>query len=140
MKKFYPFFYFWDFFRPEYENLNLIAAQTEKYPDDQLVGIDALYRVFHHGERQRGDTHRFAQTEDPEDFMSYQRIKTIFSEINEDENSQAAMFSKLIAHPVLCEMISICNKFRAPDFRTVFLMQSQQDDVDGLVQDRRSPD
>lgn len=30
-----------------------------------------MYRVFHHGERQRGDTHRFAQTEDPEDFMSY---------------------------------------------------------------------
>lgn len=134
------FFNFELFFRPENENLNLISAQTEKYPDDQQVSIDALYRVFHHGERQRGDTHRFAQTEDPEDFMSYQRIKTIFCELNEDDDSRSAMFSKLIAHPVLCEMISICNKFRAPDFRTIFVMQSQQEDVDGLVQDRRSPD
>lgn len=65
------------------------------------------------GERQRGDTHRFAQTEDPEDFMSYQRIATIFTEINEEPNP-VALFSKLIAHPVLCEMISICTKFRTP--------------------------
>ena len=43
---------------------------NEKYPNDQLVSIDSLYRVFHHGERQRGDTHRFAITEDPDDFMS----------------------------------------------------------------------
>jgi hypothetical protein len=43
---------------------------NERYPTDQLVSIDSLYRVFHHGERQRGDTHRFAITEDPEDFMS----------------------------------------------------------------------
>ena len=45
-------------------------SMIEKYPSDQLVSIDALYRVLHHGERQRGDTHRFAVTEDPEDFMS----------------------------------------------------------------------
>ena len=45
--------------------------EKEKFPKDQLVKIDSLFRVFHHGERQRGDTHRFAQTEDPEDFMSY---------------------------------------------------------------------
>jgi len=53
--------------------LKLVSAKTEKLPNDQLVSIDAIYRVFHHGERQRGDTHRFAQTEDPEDFMSYVR-------------------------------------------------------------------
>ncbi len=57
--------------RPEYEHLKLVSAKTEKFPNDQIVSIDAIYRVFHHGERQRGDTHRFAQTEDPEDFMSY---------------------------------------------------------------------
>lgn len=44
---------------------------NETFPEDQMVSIDSIYRVFHHGERQRGDTHRFAQTEDPEDFMSY---------------------------------------------------------------------
>ena len=68
---------------PEFEQLKLISLNTEKFPNDQLVSIDAIYRVFHHGERQRGDTHRFAQTEDPEDFMSYQRVATIFAEINE---------------------------------------------------------
>jgi hypothetical protein len=57
--------------RPEYQQLKLLSINTEKFPDNQTVTIDALYRVFHHGERQRGDTHRFAQTEDPEDFMSY---------------------------------------------------------------------
>ena len=31
-----------------------------------------------------------------------------------------APFSKLIAHPVLCEMISNCNKFRFPEFRGIF--------------------
>lgn len=50
---------------------------TENYPNDQLVSIEALYRVFHHGERQRGDTHRFAITEDPEDFMSMVNIKLV---------------------------------------------------------------
>jgi hypothetical protein len=48
---------------------------TETFPEDQVVSLDAIYRVFHHGERQRGDTHRFAQTEDPEDFMSYVNMK-----------------------------------------------------------------
>ena len=66
----------------EYEHLKLVSAKTEKLPNDQLVSIDAIYRVFHHGERQRGDTHRFAQTEDPEDFMSYVIIKFIFLILN----------------------------------------------------------
>lgn len=50
---------------------------SEEFPKDQMVSIDAVYRVFHHGERQRGDTHRFSATEDPEDFISYV-IKQIY--------------------------------------------------------------
>lgn len=140
--------------RAEYENLNLLSAQTEIYPNDQVVTIEALLKVFHHGERQHGDTHRFAQTEDPDDFMSHvnyfissikeniifklkQRIQTIFDEINDEENTNSTLFSKLIAHPVLCEMISICTRFRAPDFRYLFVMQ---DENDGLAQDRKSPE
>ena len=45
--------------------------------------------------------------------MSYQRVATIFTEINEEPNP-VALFSKLVSHPVLCEMISICTKFRTP--------------------------
>jgi hypothetical protein len=82
--------------------------------------------------------------------MSYQRVATIFAEINQEPNPVAA-YSKLIAHPVLCEMISICTKFRTPvlafemsfsvlinifyvclyflkDFRTIF---QQQEDSEG---------
>ena len=59
---------------PEYEALKKNVSTSEKYPSDQTVSIEALYKVFHHGERQRGDTHRFAQTEDPEDFMSYVKL------------------------------------------------------------------
>ena len=58
-------------FSSEYDKLKVLSANTERFPLDQLVSIESLYKVLHHGERQRGDTHRFAQTEDPEDFMSY---------------------------------------------------------------------
>ena len=64
-------------FRPELEHLKLLSAATEIFPEDQFISIDAIYRVFHHGERQRGDTHRFAQTEDPEDFMSYVMLQIV---------------------------------------------------------------
>ncbi len=64
-----------------------------------------------------------------------QRVASIFAEINEEPNPVAA-YSKLIAHPVLCEMISICTKFRTPDFRTVFQLQSNIEDNE---RDRESP-
>lgn len=56
-------------FSIEYEQLKQ-QSNSQKYPSDQVVFIDSIYRVFHHGERQHGDTHRFASSEDPEDFMS----------------------------------------------------------------------
>jgi hypothetical protein len=33
-----------------------------------------IQQVLHHGERKFGDTHRFATTEDPEDFASKVRL------------------------------------------------------------------
>ncbi len=53
----------------EYDQLRM-RSYLEEQPYDQKVSIEALYRVLHHGERQHGDSHRFASTEDPEDFMS----------------------------------------------------------------------
>ncbi|CAF1685436.1 unnamed protein product, partial [Adineta ricciae] len=38
--------------------------------NDAHISIDGLFQVLHHGERKFGDTHRFATTEDPEDFAS----------------------------------------------------------------------
>jgi hypothetical protein len=48
-------------------------------------------------------------------FISHlkQRLSLIFNEINECA-STVAQLSKLIAHPVFCEMVSGCNKFRFP--------------------------
>lgn len=37
---------------------------------DALVNIDALYRVLHHGESAKGDSHRFSVSADPEDATS----------------------------------------------------------------------
>ena len=45
----------------------------EDIPDeamDALVPLDAIYRVFHHGETAKGDSHRFSVTADPEDATS----------------------------------------------------------------------
>lgn len=54
--------------RPEYEKLKI---KTDIFPQDQLVSVDAIYRVFHHGEKQFGDTHRFVNIEESDDFLSY---------------------------------------------------------------------
>lgn len=61
-------------------------------------------------------------------------MASIFADINEGPVS-IAPYSKLIAHPVLCEMISICTKFRTPDFRTVFNLLA----MDDTERDRESP-
>lgn len=37
---------------------------------DAVVPLDALYRVLHHGETAKGDSHRFSVTADPEDSTS----------------------------------------------------------------------
>lgn len=37
---------------------------------DAVVPLDALYRVLHHGETAKGDSHRFSVTADPEDATS----------------------------------------------------------------------
>lgn len=102
---------------PDYEN---ISRHSQTCPNDQLVSIEAIHRVFHHGERLKGDTHRFASSEDPEDFMSMERIINIYNELSEDDKQFSLPYSKLIAHPVLCEMISNCTKFRAPVSDSIF--------------------
>ena len=37
---------------------------------DAQVSLDALYRVLHHGESAKGDSHRFSVSADPEDATS----------------------------------------------------------------------
>ena len=37
---------------------------------DACVPLDSLYRVLHHGESAKGDSHRFSVTADPEDATS----------------------------------------------------------------------
>jgi hypothetical protein len=116
-------------FETLFKELGKSAGMKELYPSDQLVSIDSLYNVFHHGERRHGDTHRFATSEDPEDFMSIQRIKDIFTEINDDTPTSTIPYSKLIQHPIICEMISICTKYKAPvslNFVVVFFVQFQK--------------
>lgn len=43
---------------------------------DAQVPLDSLYRVLHHGESAKGDSHRFSVSADPEDATS--RVKKYF--------------------------------------------------------------
>ncbi|CAF1278502.1 unnamed protein product, partial [Adineta ricciae] len=74
--------------------------------------------VLHHGERKFGDTHRFATTEDPEDFASKERLYAVWDEMEVDRSSKILLFA-LLNHPIVADMIASCCKYRAPDFRQI---------------------
>ncbi|CAF4442880.1 unnamed protein product, partial [Adineta steineri] len=82
-------------------------------PDDALISVDGLYQVLHHGERKFGDTHRFATTEDPEDFSSKERLYAVWDEMELDRSSKI-LLTALLNHPVVADMIANCCKYRAP--------------------------
>ena len=44
---------------------------------DACVPLEALYRVLHHGESAKGDSHRFSVTADPEDATSRVSLRNI---------------------------------------------------------------
>jgi len=108
---------------PEYERLlekeRELADQGQiRVPYDGFVSAEALYQILHHGERKFVDTHRFATTEDPEDFASKERLYTVWDEMEIDRQSKVSL-SALLNHPVIADMIANCCKYRAPDFKQI---------------------
>ncbi|CAF2636731.1 unnamed protein product [Rotaria sp. Silwood2] len=87
-------------------------------PNDGFISVDGLHHVLHHGERKFGDTHRFATTEDPEDFASKERLYAVWDEMQIDRSSKIHL-SALLNHPVIADMVANCCKYRAPDFKQI---------------------
>ncbi|CAF3656443.1 unnamed protein product [Rotaria sp. Silwood1] len=102
----------------EYERLT--EREREQIQEDEIetsndgfVSVDGLHQILHHGERKFGDTHRFATTEDPEDFASKERLYAVWDEMQIDRSSKIHL-SALLNHPVIADMVANCCKYRAP--------------------------
>ncbi|KAK2168514.1 hypothetical protein LSH36_16g05047 [Paralvinella palmiformis] len=67
--------------------------------------------VLHHGLNMRGDSHRFSVSADPEDAFSKERLSGIYQELG-GEDLEPLPYSKLIEHPVLQDIVSMCNTYR----------------------------
>ncbi|CAF4640162.1 unnamed protein product [Rotaria sp. Silwood1] len=107
----------------EYERLT--EREREQIQEDEIetsndgfVSVDGLHQILHHGERKFGDTHRFATTEDPEDFASKERLYAVWDEMQIDRSSKIHL-SALLNHPVIADMVANCCKYRAPDFKQI---------------------
>ncbi|CAF3645652.1 unnamed protein product [Rotaria sordida] len=128
----------------EYERL--IEREREQIQDDEIetandgfVSVDGLHLVLHHGERKFGDTHRFATTEDPEDFASKDRLYAVWDEMQIDRSSKIHL-SALLNHPVIADMVASCCKYRAPDFKQILHIK-QIDEMSGVdSHGHRTPD
>ncbi|CAF3610857.1 unnamed protein product [Rotaria socialis] len=101
----------------EREREQLQDNETE-LPNDGFISVDGLHQVLHHGERKFGDTHRFATTEDPEDFASKERLYAVWNEMQIDRSSKIHL-SALLNHPIIADMVANCCKYRAPDFKQI---------------------
>ncbi|XP_074641466.1 sperm flagellar protein 2-like, partial [Tubulanus polymorphus] len=89
---------------------------------DAKVPMESLLRVFHHGERHRGDSHRFAVTSDPEDTMSKERIAGVYQELD-SESCKPVLYSTLIEHPVIQDILSRFHRFKAPEIKQIISSQ-----------------
>ncbi|KAK2189344.1 hypothetical protein NP493_109g07057 [Ridgeia piscesae] len=76
------------------------------------VPLQALYTVLHHGQRMSGDSHRFNISTEPEDVNSLERLRAIYEELGA-EDLEPILFTTLIEHPVIADMISNCNIFHS---------------------------
>ncbi|GFR65233.1 sperm flagellar 2, partial [Elysia marginata] len=78
-----------------------------------FVSVEDLFRVLHHGEISKGDSHRFSVTADPEDHTSIERLSAVFQELNEDDSTSPLMYKILIDHPLIQDVVVACKHFKA---------------------------
>ncbi|XP_041476082.1 sperm flagellar protein 2-like isoform X2 [Lytechinus variegatus] len=83
------------------------------------VPLSALVRVLHHGQPSLGDSHRFSVTSDPEDTFSQERLAAVYRELGSEE-LEPVPFYTLIQHPIIQDCLSLCHRYKAPDFSSVF--------------------
>ncbi|XP_060552949.1 sperm flagellar protein 2-like isoform X2 [Ruditapes philippinarum] len=85
---------------------------------DAVVPLDALYRVLHHGETAKGDSHRFSVTADPEDSTSREKLASVYQELG-DDNLSPVPFKVLVEHPLIQDVIQACKTFKALDLKSI---------------------
>ncbi|XP_072172673.1 sperm flagellar protein 2-like [Diadema setosum] len=83
------------------------------------VPLAALVQVLHHGQPSLGDSHRFSVTSDPEDTFSQERLAAVYRELGSEELEPVPFFT-LIEHPIIQDCLSLCHRYKAPDFSLVF--------------------
>ncbi|KAH3733219.1 hypothetical protein DPMN_039644 [Dreissena polymorpha] len=93
---------------------------------DSVVPLDALYRVLHHGETPKGDSHRYSVTADPEDATSRERLAGVYQELGY-ESSDPVPFKVLIEHPLIQDVINASKTFKALDLRTILAATDNMD-------------
>eukprot|EP00057_Strongylocentrotus_purpuratus_P034053 XP_793745.3 PREDICTED: sperm flagellar protein 2 isoform X2 [Strongylocentrotus purpuratus] len=83
------------------------------------VPLSALVQVLHHGQPSLGDSHRFSVTSDPEDTFGQERLAAVYRELGSEELEPVSFYT-LIQHPIIQDCLSLCHRYKAPDFSNVF--------------------
>ncbi|XP_013409132.1 sperm flagellar protein 2 isoform X2 [Lingula anatina] len=107
---------------------DLSSLDTVKIPDDipesaneATVPIEALYKVFHHGERPKGDSHRFSVTVDPEDALSMERLSAVYAELEQGEEGAPIPYITLIEHPFIQDVLATHRRFKTPHVKNILV-------------------
>lgn len=85
---------------------------------DAQVSLDALYRVLHHGESAKGDSHRFSVSADPEDATSREKLAGVYQELG-GEGTESLPWKILIEHPLIQDIVQACHTFKAVDVKSI---------------------
>ncbi|XP_078485176.1 sperm flagellar protein 2-like [Ciona intestinalis] len=105
-----------------------IKLELETNPSPEISAQD-WWSVLHHGSSRLGDSHRFAEFDDPKSQFSMPQLHSLYEELESDEGSTLPM-QTLILHPVLQDAILGCKKYQFLDIRSVFHGDSSAYDAD----------
>lgn len=97
--------------------------------DNALVSVEALFRVLHHGEITKGDSHRYSAMADPEDHTSMDRLMAVFRELNDDDSTSCIPYKILIDHPLIQDVVVACKHFKALDIKSLLIGPSSSNDA-----------
>ncbi|GFO03102.1 sperm flagellar protein 2, partial [Plakobranchus ocellatus] len=104
----------------------MVEVDIPAEANNVVVSVEDLYRVLHHGEISKGDSHRFSVTADPEDHTSIERLSAVFQELNEDDSTSPIMYRILIDHPLIQDVVVACKHFKALDVKAFLSAPSNE--------------
>ncbi|XP_063404210.1 sperm flagellar protein 2-like isoform X1 [Mytilus trossulus] len=85
---------------------------------DAQVPLDSLYRVLHHGESAKGDSHRFSVSADPEDATSREKLAGVYQELGSEE-TESLPWKILVEHPLIQDIVQACHTFKSVDVKAI---------------------